>query len=104
MPISLRNARKSISNFRPFKRRSTRSALVSPIITSVRGSLYLNDESTNYALISPVGFVEKDLNEENSTILMSSIESQQKQNGAQHTDGSFVKAESIENETETSED
>jgi len=78
---------------------------VSPSITPVvRGFLNLNDENTNYALISPVGSVDGDLDGEKSTILLSSIESQQKKNGDQHTDVSFVGAALIENETETSED
>jgi len=76
--------------------------VVSPIIKPVRGNL--NDENTNYALISPVGSVDGDMDGEKSTILLSSTESQQKKNGAQHTDVSFVGAASIENETETSED
>jgi hypothetical protein len=70
----------------------------------VRGFLNLNDENTNYALISPIGSVDGNLDGEKSTILLSSIESQQEKNGDQHTDVSFVGAASIENETETPED
>ena len=70
----------------------------------MRGFLNLNDENTNYALISPIGSVDGNLDGEKSTILLSSIESQQEKNGDQHTDVSFVGAASIENETETSED
>ena len=70
----------------------------------MRGFLNLNDENTNYALISPIGSVDGNLDGEKSTILLSSIESQQEKNGDQHTDVSFVGAASIENETETPED
>ncbi len=40
----------------------------------VRGSLYLNDDDTNFTLISPVGSVDGELDDENTTTLLGRVE------------------------------
>ncbi len=40
----------------------------------VRGSLYLNDDDTYFALILPVGSVEGELDDENTTTLLVRVE------------------------------
>ncbi len=44
----------------------------------VRGSLYLNDDDTNFALISPLGSVDGKLDDENTTTLLVSVEFKKK--------------------------
>ncbi|KAL3827116.1 hypothetical protein ACHAXA_002351 [Cyclostephanos tholiformis] len=92
MPLSFRNARRSISKLRPFKRRSTRSLgaligslAVPPVITTQSGSLHPNDNGTNYALISPLGSVDGD-------------------RGTRYSYNGFDGSASIESEIDTSED
>ncbi len=44
----------------------------------MRGSLYLNDDDTNIALISPVGSVDGELDDENTTTLLGRVELKKK--------------------------
>ncbi len=44
----------------------------------VRGSLYLNDDDTNFALILPVGSVDGELDDENTTTLLVRVEFKKK--------------------------
>jgi hypothetical protein len=46
----------------------------------VRGSLYLNDDDTNIALISPIGSVDGELDDENTTTLLGRVELKKKKN------------------------
>ncbi len=44
------------------------------VAVPLRGSLYLNDDDTNFALISPVGSVDGELDDENTTTLLVRME------------------------------
>jgi hypothetical protein len=44
------------------------------VAVPVRGSLYLNDDDTNFALILPVGSVDGELDDENTTTLLVRVE------------------------------
>ena len=44
----------------------------------MRGSLYLNDDDTNFALILPVGSVDRELDDENATTLLGRVELKKK--------------------------
>ena len=46
----------------------------------MRGSLNLNDDDTNFALILPVGSVDRELDDENTTTLLGRVELKKKKN------------------------
>jgi hypothetical protein len=53
-------------------------AMAVAVAMPVRGSLYLNDDDMNFALISPVGSVDGELDDENTTTLLGRVELKKK--------------------------
>ncbi len=49
-------------------------AVAMAVAMPVRGSLYLNDDDMNFALILPVGNVDGELDDENTTTLLVRVE------------------------------
>ncbi len=48
------------------------------VAVPMRGSLYLNDDDTNFALILPVESVDRELDDENTTTLLGRVELKKK--------------------------
>ncbi len=62
------------SNFEFCANDGSDGAMAIAVAVPVRGSLYLNDDNTNFALILPVGSVDGELDDENTTTLLGRVE------------------------------